>query len=416
MVQTLVAYQQQQIKWTANGNSKSPKKKAVSTVSTKSVSESMSNSDEEMYLDGSNTDIWEPPATLGTSHNRFAALMMEDSKRKKKKKQKSEPQPPKPPPSPKQPKTQSAHNHVKQFLKLGMQNFEQAQQTLLLFLVWGGIGEIPNGQAALLPAKDALEYPATTQGFQKLKQRYSILLSVVGTQWPGIVSSLLVHLVNCLLHHTDANPHKEYFLEAWILYLVSGEFVGLIHTLPKEMRTEAPAPWKYLHTMWYPLNGLCDQLQLQRSPNQTVQRLAKVFEEVLGDRRVSNYGLPQCYSSLHQSQPAESDNNFRRIGTGSSDQDGAADIDDSNMNNKSTVAVTDASNKMSLQAMEAMLFNDANADTKAEETETVDATEPNANGTAKSAENNPPQAIRTPWVRCTSWEPSAIGALPGCLQ
>ena len=479
LLQHLEAYKQQQARTMANRNSKtSPAKRKNNSSSSSSKmkrktgnkrqkpvedqyqggDEGQMSDEEEMYLDGSNTDFWAGSSreVIGTNTNRFAALMMDKPKKKKK-----QPQPaasPKPSNNKKhnkrhqQPQDLSANHHAKQFVKKGMHHLEEAYRVALLFLVWGGIGDIPSGEGALIPIAQAREgedeelFPQTDKGIGRLRHCYSLLLSAVGTEWPGFLKSLMIHLVDLILsleqqqqQHEQSQDddrageaviqRKLFFLESWVRYLVSGEFLAQVlqqpnAAIPKDMRTKNPAPWQYLEKMWYPLNSLCDRLQHHHQSRTqeeecTSQRLTDMLVGILGSHRVVNLGLPDN-SIHHQPRIAEA-------GEFTTDAEGDEDMAQSTTpTTKESIGNADSKSGLALHEMEFLLFADNKGKAVAKE-DAATAIAASTDGSSKTedkervvvedaqsgetCQSEPPK--RQAWVRCTVWEPSAIGALPG---
>ena len=108
-------------------------------------------------------------------------------------------------------------------------------QILLSYLVWGGVGDMPPEKGALVPGSPATILE-TEQGFDKVKNRYILLLAKVSTAYTGFLQALMVNLVDLILlikerqtGNTEAtvdagDERKLFFLNRWVTYLVSREF------------------------------------------------------------------------------------------------------------------------------------------------------------------------------------------------
>ena len=403
---------------TDNSSNKSKSKKKTPARKKALLSYDSSDSDEEVYLDGLVSSSWNPALssskTMGTSINRFAVLFEEDTKKKKKnKEQKTKPDvkaTAEEKAEQKKTKEASPHHHARQFIKTAMQSnqFDVAYQAALLFLVWGGVGGMEQGALLPPPVASADElYPETAAGIQRMQQMYGILLVVLGHEWSGFLHALMIHLVDSImtLEQTQSQPHEEeaaetikeksrrlFFLESWVRYLLSRDFVanfqnGLnkkknsktnINSKAKTINQEM-APWSFLEQMWYPLNSLCDRLELSCSSSSraTSQRLVDLFCDVLGEYRVSQFGV--VFDDEDDGESVLSREN------------GAEDVVDSMEEDGLPPSSTSSRNEETLD----------------------DTAKPEVpENTAKDKSDSSPRKRRA-WVKCTSWEPCTIGALPG---
>jgi Las1-like len=423
------------------------------------------DSDEEMYLDGLSAKpqsaFWSPTTvSLGTNINRFAALL-EDSSKDKKKNKKLRLSKNKISASNKNNIEPSAHHHAKQYVKAGMNHLELAQHTALVFLVWGVIGEM-TPQGVLIPTYST-EFPETREGCQKIRQHFSILLTVLGKEWPGFLQSLLSHLIDHILlietssltttdrnattksgtYHNDqpapattevhtettneSTPRRKlFYLDSWVRYLVSREFVNKFHSdsnnrRPSKSTRSRGAAWAALEKMRYPLNSLCDRLLSSpasrddaRNPVSgsckatsvgTSKGLADLFRKLLGPNRHTHFGVsykvPMVTETPQRASPIE-------------DKETEPSMVESSASNNAA---------LSLDEMEALLCNPgedknvAGAATGFDRSELLDQNEVSpANGDTDNQDSTAKANGEAPaWVRCTIWEPCTIGTLPGEL-
>jgi ribosomal biogenesis protein LAS1 len=373
-----------------------------------------SSSDDEIdatdWVACASSDIW--GSSIGTTSNRFAALLdkcksspavtKKDAKRpaaattsgpmsssKRKRALRLEPEIPTP--------TSCAHAYVKaKFMAVDVW-----YHSALLFLVWGGGGSgSPAGRGALIPGSLA-SFPESSKGVEKVRQRYLPLILALGKEWPGFLSALLVHVVDFIvsiesaaeLQGMDAgSTRKLYFLTSWARYLVS---FGLLAHIDRSIKmgsdrgkdASRPAPLALLKKLGYPLNSLCDRCSRSEQEasgplyrRSTSRQLAKFFAGILGDDRVQSFGVDLTATDA----PGESE---------SSDDPQPKSVALVPQNNAS------AESGLTLAEMEAM-FSSADGPA-AEKLPAVDM--------------KPPKMLapRTAWLRCTSWEPSALGTLPG---
>lgn len=452
LAQHLLAYKQQQTKastsdapyQTKSSNKKSgpgkpaqsPPKKTASITDTGGSSSEDSDED-EIYLDAFNTSsgFWNPPApSMGKTMNRFAALQESPKKKQRKTKEKIKKE--------KDNKEPSAQHYAKQFIKSGTNRIELAYQTALLFLVWGGVDGTPDGRGALIPGS-ATTFPETKDGIQKIRVRYGPLLIAIGKEWPGFLRTLMVHLIDFILSIESSiaaqknkdedggldagSKRKLFFLESWVRYLVSRDFLvhfftGLRNSKLKD--STLPAPWSFVEQMRYPMNSLCDRLStMLGDPCQhaTTQGLTALFINILGPHRTPNHGLDEHITTtdvVHTTEEMDRDN-------GSAVDAGGDDIrnGDASKPNQS----------LTLHEIEAMLGgNHGNASpNKAPKKETdpaakilageeavttevsIEKKEHAKNISVEDSLSETPSFRNLAWVRCSAWDPCAIGALPG---
>lgn len=221
--------------------------------------------------------------------------------------------------------------------------------------------------------------------------RYRPLLSALGRTWPGFLVALLVACVDQVLMHENVGPMADTadsscrLLELWVHYLLSRKFLGQFDASAKVVAKKAVnekladiAPLAALQGLQFPLNRLCDRCSgsdeiatnRQRSAR---YRLRELFEDILGDERVPNNGVDMTRAHL------------------------------SNPRSDANVSKLDATT-MSLDAMEALLSGDPGVAALAR-SGCIASTRPGPTDTTMNARH-------VAWVRCTTWEPCAIGAPP----
>ena len=346
--------------------------------------------------------------SIGTNANRFAALQSAAVKRP-------------PPPSHKTSEvatTQSEEkcptNYAREFVK--HVPIQLGYSTALTFLVWGGVGGAPPGRGVLIPGS-ALAFPASEQGIIKARRRYSPLLCILASAWPGFAHTLLVHLFDFVITLEESvvkestmdsgSARKLYFLSAWIRYLLSEQFIGDVTSSSEVSNnrsnettepSELPlASLSALQNVQYPLNSLCDRCctdddHRHSELRMTSRALAELFSEILGssrspsfrDKKNSPINPTNKPMSVKQIETQVDTNDLLR-----SDKDPkkASDSDNLQINQHG-----EGQGMLSLNEMEAMLSD----------TEEID--------NAKVAQES---EKRSAWVRCTSWDPCSIGTRPG---
>jgi Las1-like len=362
------------------------------------VEESISSSSEEEEARMMN-GLWQP--TPGTTSNRFA-LLLDDKKRTKaapdpqtKKKQQAAATKKKPARTTRGPdkptSSACAHKYVKAKISIDI-----AQSAVLDFLVWGSSEK----ERGVLVDGD----------FASLLIRYHPLLSTLGRTWPGFLGALLVACVDQLLSiesssstestSTTSDAHCQ-TLELWVRFLLSKKFLGQFDDAAKaECKVNEKlvdiAPLSVLKTHQFPLNRLCDRCSAvsddttTSEPRSACNRLGELLTEILGAERSANYGVDLAPTDSSEPKPT------------------ARAVDRPRNSTKIPAA------PLSLDAMEALLSGDGTA---------VATLVPKAGSdkiyvTASTGDPSDPDQIAaakpcpTGWVRCTSWEPCAIGKLP----
>jgi hypothetical protein len=258
----------------------------------------------------------------------------------------------------------------------------------LSFLIWGGVGDAPPGRGALVPGSVGT-FPANTHSVDQIRQRYKPLLFVLARAWPGFMHALLVHLVDsCLSIEATADAmdagaiRKLYFLSSWIRFALSRDFhrchdrslsvmkgaddLGkrAVSTWKLKERAfmEGPAPLNILHGSSFPLNSLGDRCR--ECKGRTSQVLAALFDSVLGNERSDNFGVD--------------------IGNGSSGVE-RSPSEEANM----TVTLEEMDTLLSCREQH------------------------QAEDSASGPTNEAAIVRQLGWTLCLSWDPCAIGSLPG---
>lgn len=359
---------------------------------------------EEWKNDSSVVDVW--GSSIGTTSNRFAAL--QDTKRLKKEKetppQKKQVQPKKfksPRVEPETPQQPTSSSCAREFVKSKLP-VDLAFQSALSFLVWGGMGSgSPAGRGALIPGSPG-SFPESIKGVEKVRQRYHPLLVALGREWPGFLSTLLIHLVDFVLSVESAaeqdgmdagSTRKLYFLDSWVRYILSRRFLNNFDRSFKATESDdqvsdstGAAPLFVLHSLAYPLNSLCDRCGgdgANEPPSSlpcraTSRGLAELFANVLGIHRAHEFGVDLTSAEKPENSVDESE-----MQTTTCPQEKSAE-----------------GNGLTLAEMEAMLQG---GDVVGEShTETLVLTHPSET-----------QTVRPAWFRCRVWEPCAVGTVPG---
>jgi hypothetical protein len=299
-------------------------------------------------------------------------------------------------------------------------------QILLSYLVWGGVGELNPEKGALVPGLPAT-IPETTQGFDKVKNRYSLLLTVVASAYTGFLHALIVNIADIVIFFEERIPEgvdvqmdpgderKVLFLSSWIKYLLSREFQSHfdphIGTYPKgnidltrkkywkwtkleqEYMSDC-APLEVLQRWHFPFNSLFDRCNESSAAkaNRKVAELAAVFKEAAGESFLPSMGL----GDKMQQQT-----------------DGKEMADETLCNDdktKSSHKVVEASSSLTLEQVEALLSDsdpDDGKDVGTKPTEDAQGKHPYKGADTNAADSG------AAWIMCKSWDPCAIGTLPG---
>ena len=389
-LQLLVKYKEECKKNTASGVEEKD-------VDTNSLSES--SSDEESELDNDYDDMW--GKSVGTNQNRFAAFLVasEPDKAKKKRKKDSSKKSHKEVNSDPKQAVHSALHFARVFVR--EVPIDIGYQVALSFLVWGGIGEAPAGRGVLIPGSPA-SFPESEEGIMRIRNRYKPLLLVLCRAWPGFMQAMLIHLADHVVSIESSagellnagSERKLYFLGSWIRFLVSKEF-HLHHDksvasygkqdLSKKSSAkwikaerdfmESPAPYSVLSRVGLPLNSLCDRFLVAGKSclTKSSHALGIMFSDILGDQKVSNFGISISNGNARPPRPEEA---------------------------TTTETTTPATLSLNEQTL-----TDRN-DQKAAKVNSpcLDAAE---------GEVSPFNAVKSAWSRCTTWDTCAIGSLPG---
>lgn len=370
-------------------------------------------------------DLAQNTSILGTSFNRFAVLQESKSSKKSKKSKNGT--------TVKNEEDGGSSNGKNDFLKDATTSTESplslarkyaklkipvdvAYGAALSCLVWSDTTTVASSSSVAAspllvpssaPAAEEEEYPETVKGFHKLQKRCFPLLTAIGLEWPGFVSALLVHIVDSgllteetavqdgRLHHPEVQ-RKLFFLSSWVEYLVSNEFLTFFTRKvsnqdgsEQERRNQDFTLQQLSNDIGYPVAALIDRCTSSFGYNNlrsTSRRLVELFERVLSVKHAPPFRGADSAGvnnpSLDEIKKAPADELASNIGG------------------------TDSMSKFTLDQIEAMLggacHDDGNTTTKP------------STALLPNDEDVPnPTSPRTAWVRCKSWEPCAIGTLPG---
>jgi ribosomal biogenesis protein LAS1 len=279
---------------------------------------------------------------------------------------------------------------------------------------------------------------STEVSFETLCHLYRPLLTATCRSWPGFIRRLvntLVHRLVVFENNEDEEAKEDYkdgmaihpnrskiqAADSWIRYLLSSKFlsgvdphvrdtVRLLSNIhrnddmknsdDKSNKTNHPlsavsslspdmatmAPLQVLQYLKFSLNGLCDQYcGLSKEKHPTSVAMVELWTKILGNERTPHFGLD--LSILTQ----------KSYGYTSSHQD----LSTKERNPKRSAT---PKRPLTLEEMEAFLSDDDDDDD--DEYEDGD--------TMATIATSPPRTIV--WQRCTSWEPCALGTLPGCAE
>lgn len=396
-VQLLVKYKET-CKKNATGTDSDKKEEAADDDAASAASNS--SSDESEMDDDNDDNIW--GQSLGTSQNRFSAFL-DASKPKPKKKRKKEM-----PKSDGEKQAQNAVHSALHFARAFVRDtpIDVGYQVALSLLVWGGIGDAPSGRGVLIPGSPA-SFPASEEGIQRIRHRYSPLLRVLCKSWPGFMHALLVHLVDHVIlietlsaeNELDAGSERKlYFLDSWIRLLLSRRFhmhndntvarfgkqdlskkVPANWTKAEHDFMESVAPCSVLLQAGLPLNYLCDRCLGSGKPNVAngIHGLGIMLSDILGDNRVSNHAVA-ITNEARTSQPEPSGDSVKAKATGS----------------------------LSLDEMEMMLDGGTIGTA-------VERTKASPSSLKKETANTSSTGVKSAWSHCQTWDSCAIGSLPG---
>jgi hypothetical protein len=303
----------------------------------------------------------------------------------------------------------SLSTFARNFVKLQVP-LEVARYSLLSFLVWTGI----DGSGGVLLAAGGNDSVTAKNDFETLRKQYTSLLQHSCRTWPGLLCALLNHLVDAVISIEgsiddtikESSKKKLSLLEQWVRFLLSKMF--LVHAFPANSLIQKAKGSEHglltaLQSLHVPLNSLCDRCEesVNISTNTsgataTSQSLSTFFCKFLGEERIKNHGT---------------------IITG--DKANLSEIDSVVAPNEATKEETDATSPfgMSLDDMERMLANPGGFRVVPGESDEAKEKETNrqTNNTAALVDGAEAKPIRNrqSWVRCQSWDPCAVGSLPG---
>ncbi len=282
-------------------------------------------------------------------------------------------------------------------------------ETAISYLLWGGVGDAPNGRGALIPGSPNT-FPETDEGLQKVQSRFQELLISIASTWPGFTHVLLVNMVDYIFQiendinariegneilPPNAGEHRKlFFVYAWIEYLLSREFFSALvdgksianyhdpsasspkstniviidlkkkksqkWTKDEKMFMQSHAPLEVLLLAEIPLNCLCDRCEsmneVLRYEGSFTKRLINLFCKILGPNRKICLGsikhVHQKISSCSKIDPefTVDDEHFPKI------------IPDEKPEKEMDVqprpSIDKGDNTMSLEDMEALLSDD----------------------------------------------------------
>ena len=282
-------------------------------------------------------------------------------------------------------------------------NADNLWHTLLTFLVLGDT--VSGRRGCLLPKVGDEEFECTEEGANRIKGRFQPLLAAIGKRWPGFLVALFNTIVDAILSIRDKDQTERskvydgFFLMVWVRFLVSNVFLSSC-SIPHAIKGRStPAPLKVLRSVNYPLNSLCDRIidceSSSKAQCSTTRELKELLLEILGTER--------CEIILTQPNILPNDPTNK-----SSDpvQSKTKTISDS-------VAIQQESAKsldgpLSLDEMEALLSSGASPQVAEQKVEECPAEEDIMEDGKSNLQSRP-----TAWTRCQSWEPCAIGAMPG---
>ena len=228
--------------------------------------------------------------------------------------------------------------------------------------------------------------------------KYGLLLATIGRVWPGFLHALLIQCVNLVLSMgKDTDDSKAESIVSWVRYVLSRSFLGQLDSSINSSKkaTSGLAPLKTLKVFQFPLNSLCDRCTAAAETSPGAAALGRLFAEILGNERCADHGVDLTPFLQSQKQPLSQDVKAAQA------QNSAVHV--------ATFPRTDSTTaSMSLAAMEAFLANGDGA--------TSSASVPSCDDSHNNAQKptlKPSTTTTTTWVRCTSWEPCAIGTLPG---
>ena len=295
---------------------------------------------------------------------------------------------------------------------------------MIQYLIYGGIGDAPEGRGILIPGSPAT-FPETMSSVRKIRERYSLILLFMASKWPGFVHALFVNVIELMISldqstnintntNTDTDTdmptcagrkRKLYFLQHWIYYLLSNEFYCFlqwhdviwkgsrnIQQRPRERWTEdlllhmeSGAPLDVLKRVRLPLNSVCDRL-LVEGEGECCKEMVRVLEDILAEDRVPLKVARKALIFKRTIEDVHSDPK-------ASLSEKKVCIDSTSDKSSTTL--------LALEEMEGMLLEE---DDKSEPTCIPQIVNDNSKDNGDKIK---------PWTLCQTWDPCAIGTLPG---
>eukprot|EP00977_Amphora_coffeiformis_P004604 scaffold992_cov175-Amphora_coffeaeformis.AAC.13 len=252
-------------------------------------------------------------------------------------------------------------------------------------MVWGRADSSSNNGGALLKVCD-----------QRAQRKYHTLLSMVGRDLPGLMQTLLVHLVDYVLRYGGESPRNATIAVSWIKYLLSRRFV-LASRQSGKWTLSNPADETADRTLLHfdlPVKSLWERCRICHataiSQRAVVQTLMKVLAQIMGEEDLPS--LPPEHPSIAGVEIGETKDN---------EEPPMAVESTPTIEEANTLDAEKTKSTMSLEDMESMLSC---------------SVKPPA---SENPDSKNLQALRDPvppvngWTRCTSWESCPIGSLPG---
>jgi ribosomal biogenesis protein LAS1 len=259
--------------------------------SDKSVDDNGSREEEEAMVGG---------RRLGTTTNSFA-LLMEPKKIKPVKLEKKE-----------KIKKKKRKNVSVDALTKSALAFVQAKipvseafRSLLSFLVWGF-----GGTSGVLVPQASGVFSVNSFGVQQIRKHYIPLISAAVKEWPGFHRALFIHLFEFLfvseqrvvIRPVEPSLARSFFFaKSWIQHLLTRQFFDFVD--PELVRTDTAfeetdlMPLSILEDVGYPLNSLCDRLEIAKLKGfahfDCIASVVETFRHILGDTRVARHGYPE---------------------------------------------------------------------------------------------------------------------------
>jgi len=290
---------------------------------------------------------------------------------------------------------------------------------------------------ALVPPAEAAVDKEEETSYVDNQKCYRPLLTTLVREWPGFLSSLVVRLVDTVIRLEEechsrgdslAPPDHKHgamcrlqlvYLSSWVEHLLSRSFLLSTGTDSKQ---STRSQLDLLRVRQVPLGGLLDRCATFVASNPPLEpssaatpassllvvsqssckRLARVLREILQQKDESVEAAPAPLID-YQEQDLEA----------VCKQDAATEKPSEFLNSLAANAETKPSGfpsgKLSLDELETLLNIDRSEHMKAPaQGARVEATDKAIQAASDSESNNEPR-----WVLCDTWEPCAIGTLPG---